>query len=353
MKKIKRRSVKKQTVKKDKSLVLTTEEMQVLLSECFYTDSEDFKSMWNIIDYYLKNESKNSCIEKHHIIPRSYFTKVGRSIIDNGNLVSLPAFEHYKVHYFAYKCARPLMERSMTFAFNFMAKKCMKISDSNDLLISSQMYEQFREDHRKSISRSMKDYYSDEKTRNDISKRVSEKWNDPDYKKRLKDIDKECWVKRREQMFPNETKNEVFKSEIKLISECLGKVPNRVAANIFGETRKWLTEDQQKLLGVDSYIAKEKTVSKETLYICDELGFIGSKKDLSDVFCVAESVIAAVAKSGKKLNGLSIRKEEVHTFKFFHEIISKVLYPLYKKQGEHLFDTLREIFNKMDKLSND
>lgn len=29
------------------------------------------------------------------------------------------------------------------------------------------------------------------------------------------------------------------------------------------------------------------------------------------------------------------------------------LYNQYKKQGEHLFDTLREIFNKMDKLSKD
>ena len=29
------------------------------------------------------------------------------------------------------------------------------------------------------------------------------------------------------------------------------------------------------------------------------------------------------------------------------------LYNQYKKQGEHLFDTLRDIFNKMEKLSSD
>lgn len=332
---------------------LTVEERQKLLKECFYTDSEDFKKMWEIIQRSLDSPSQNSCIEKHHIIPKSYFKKVGRDYIDNGNLVSLPAYDHYKVHFYAWKCSKPLMEKSMTFAFNFMAKKCMKINDDNDLNFSSFMYEQFREEHRKSISRSLKDYYSDEKTRNEISSRVKEKWADPDYKAKLKELDKIHWTERRERMFPDKQKNDIFKKEIEMLFNLFGPVPNRVAANIFNESQKWFTEDQQKYLGIDHLIAKEKTISKETFYVCNEIGFIGSKSDLAYIFNVSESVIVDAAKCGKKINNLAIEKEQINNFKFFHETICKFLYPLYKKQGEHLFDTLREIFNKMDKLSKD
>lgn len=328
---------------------LSIEERELLLNECFYTDSEDFKKMWEIIQRSLDSPSQNSCIEKHHIIPRSYFKKVGRDYIDDGNLVSLPAYDHYKVHYFAWKCAKPLMERSMTMAFNFMAKKCMKIVDDNDLNFSSFMYEQFREEHRKSISRSLKDYYSDEKTREAISKRVEEKWKDPDYKKRLKEIDKLYWEKRRQNMFP---KNEAFTLEIKFLSECYGKVPNRTAREIYDGGAKGFGDEQIKILGVKDYVANGR-ISYETLYFCDEIGFIGTKKDLAYIFNVSESVIADCAICGKKLNNIEIKRElNLNKWKMLDSFI-KFLYPLYKKQGEHLFDTLRDIFKLMDKYSTD
>lgn len=347
---------KNKTVKKTKKQVshkskesLSIEERELLLNECFYTDSEDFKKMWEIIQRSLDSPSQNSCIEKHHIIPRSYFKKVGRDYIDDGNLVSLPAYDHYKVHYFAWKCAKPLMERSMTMAFNFMAKKCMKIVDDNDLNFSSFMYEQFREEHRKSISRSLKDYYSDEKTREAISKRVEEKWKDPEYKKQLKEIDKLYWEKRRQNMFP---KNEVFTLEMKFLSECYGKVPNRTAREIYDGGAKGFGDEQLKILGVKDYVANGR-ISYETLYFCDEIGFIGTKKDLAYIFNVSESVIADCAICGKKLNNIEIKRElNLNKWKMLDSFI-KFLYPLYKKQGEHLFDTLRDIFKLMDKYSTD
>ena len=352
----KNKTVKKKTEKhishKSKES-LSIEERELLLNECFYTDNENFKKMWEIIQRSLDSPSQNSCIEKHHIIPKSYFKKVGRDYIDDGNLVPLPAYDHYKVHFYAWKCAKPLMEKSMIFAFNFMAKKCMKIQDENDLNFSSFMYEQFREEHRKSISRSMKDYYSDEKTREAISKRTKEKWGDPEYKARLKEIDKICWNERRERMFPDNAKNEIFKKEIKMLFDLFGPVPNRVAASIFNDTQKWLTEEQQKYLGIDSFIAKEKRMSIETVFTCNEIGFIGSKRDLAYIFNVSESVIVDAVKCHKKINNLTIEKEQINNFKFFHEAICKFLYPLYKKQGERLFDTLRDIFQLMDKNSND
>lgn len=347
---------KNKTVKKTKKQIshkskesLSIEERELLLNECFYTDSEDFKKMWEIIQRSLDSPSQNSCIEKHHIIPKSYFKKVGRDYIDDGNLVSLPAYDHYKVHYFAWKCAKPLMERSMTMAFNFMAKKCMKIVDDNDLNFSSFMYEQFREEHRKSISRSLKDYYSDEKTREAISKRVEEKWKDPEYKKQLKEIDKLYWEKRRQNMFP---KNEVFTLEMKFLSECYGKVPNRTARELYDGGAKGFGDEQLKILGVKDYVANGR-ISYETLYFCDEIGFIGTKKDLAYIFNVNESVIADCAMCGKKLNNIEIKRElNLNKWKLLDSFI-KFLYPLYKKQGEHLFDTLRDIFKLMDKNSTD
>lgn len=347
---------KNKTVKKAKKQIshksnesLSMEEREILLNECFYTDSEDFKKMWEIIQRSLDNPSQNSCIEKHHIVPRSYFKKVGRDYIDDGNLVSLPAYDHYKVHYFAWKCAKPLMERSMTMAFNFMAKKCMKIIDDNDLNFSSFMYEQFREEHRKSISRSLKDYYSDEKTRDAISKRVEEKWRDPEYKKRLKEIDEACWEKRHQKMFPE---NKAFTLEIKFLSECYGKVPNQTAREIYGDEVRRFTDDQLEIFNIKDCVTNER-VSYETLYFCDEIGFIGTKKDLAYIFNVSESVIVDCAKCEKKLNNIEIKRDlHPNKWKLLDSFI-KFLYPLYKKQGEHLFDTLRNIFKLMDKNSTD
>lgn len=333
--------------------VLTEEKRNILLKECFDTESNDFKKMWEIIQRSLDNPSKNSCIEKHHIIPRSYFKKMKQDYINEGNLVSLPAYDHYRVHYYAYKCATPLMKNSMTLAFNFMAKKCMKIWDENDLNFSSKMYEQFREEHRKSISKSLKDYYSDEKTRDEISKRVEEKWKDPEYKKRLKEVNKQYWVQRHQKMFPDENYNELFRLELKFIAEGFGKINNRVAREIYGDGRDLFTIDQQKILGIENYIRTERHI-EPPLYFCDEIGFIGSLEDLAYIFNVSDYVIKDAIKCNKKINNLTITKEDHPVIaRFMHECIKDFLYPLWKKQGEHLFDTLRDIFNKMEKYSND
>ena len=55
----------------------------------------------------------------------------------------------------------------------------------------------------------------------------------------------------------------------------------------------------------------------------------------------------------KKLNNIEIKRDlHPNKWKLLDSFI-KFLYPLYKKQGEHLFDTLRNIFKLMDKNSTD
>ena len=89
------------------------------------------------------------------------------------------------------------------------------------------------------------------------------------------------------------------------------------------------------------------------MYFCDEIGFIGTKKDLAYIFNVSESVIADCAKCEKKLNNIEIKRDlHPNKWKLLDSFI-KFLYPLYKKQGEHLFDTLRDIFKLMDRYSTD
>ena len=58
--------------------------------------------------------------EVHHIVPRSYFKIKNRKVIDEGNTMKISYENHVWVHYYAWKCAKPLIRKSMVHAINIV-----------------------------------------------------------------------------------------------------------------------------------------------------------------------------------------------------------------------------------------
>ena len=95
-----------------------------MLEECFFRDNEDFSKMMSIITtaknrVFTQEESVGTQV--HHIVPRSYFKKKQLPIDNNDyNLVTLSKQEHALVHFYAWKCAKPIIKRSMSYTVHLM-----------------------------------------------------------------------------------------------------------------------------------------------------------------------------------------------------------------------------------------
>lgn len=98
-----------------------------LLKECFYTDSEYFKKMLNKF-----NEEQSEPFNKHHIIPRSYFKNNGLPVLNNDNLIQLSIINHLWVHYYAWKCAKPIIIKEMAAATKWIFAKLKKQKNIKD-----------------------------------------------------------------------------------------------------------------------------------------------------------------------------------------------------------------------------
>ena len=88
------------------------------LSECFDINSEFYDKMMKIISTSSKEKEP---LHRHHIVPRSYFKKK-KIDVDNSeeNIAYLTPYEHCMVHYYAWKSAKPLMKKSMAYAWRCM-----------------------------------------------------------------------------------------------------------------------------------------------------------------------------------------------------------------------------------------
>ena len=91
----------------------------------FDTESEYWKKIQKI---YEENESFPKKVVKernlHHKFPRSFSKKDGVDIDnDEDNLVSLSLADHFRVHYYLWKCSKKGYRGMMSQAFVFMRKK--------------------------------------------------------------------------------------------------------------------------------------------------------------------------------------------------------------------------------------
>ena len=94
----------------------------------FDISSEYWKKVEKI---YEENESFPKKVVKdrnlHHKFPRSFSKKDGVDIDnDEDNLVSISLADHFRVHYYLWKCAKNGYRGMMARAFVFMRKKMVK-----------------------------------------------------------------------------------------------------------------------------------------------------------------------------------------------------------------------------------
>lgn len=120
-------SMKKKANLKESTL---THDQQI--EDCFDTNSEYFNKMMVIISHSDKDKEP---VNKHHIVPRSYFKNKGW-ILDNSdnNIAYITPYEHAYVHYYAWKCAKPIIRRSMASAWHFMINTAAKDLRSIDAI---------------------------------------------------------------------------------------------------------------------------------------------------------------------------------------------------------------------------
>lgn len=141
----------------------------------FDTESEYWKKIQKI---YEENESFPKKVVKernlHHKFPKS-FSKKDVTEIDNDedNLVSLSLADHFRVHYYLWKCALKGYRSMMAKAFVFMRKKAVVYATDETIEQIAKDYEnamkeaaeqhskamkgrKFSEEHKKKISESLK-----------------------------------------------------------------------------------------------------------------------------------------------------------------------------------------------------
>ena len=132
----------------------------------FDTESEYWKK--KIQKIYEENESFPKVVVKnrnlHHKFPRSFSKKDGVDIDnDEDNLVSLSLADHFRVHYYLWKCSKKGYRGMMAKAFVFMRKKLVAYA-------SDETIEQLAKDY----EASMKDAYEVKSKANKGKKRSEE-----------------------------------------------------------------------------------------------------------------------------------------------------------------------------------
>ena len=114
------------------------------LIEVCYEKNDFFYNMMELI-----NNPDNGLTEQHHIIPRNYFYNNGLEIIDKDNLVSLSPKNHLLVHYYAWKCSKPIIYKSMLSAYWLMSQKLI----SEGIIEKAEEYQLIKEEFAKNYGK--------------------------------------------------------------------------------------------------------------------------------------------------------------------------------------------------------
>lgn len=90
----------------------------------------------------------------HHKFPRSFSKKEGIDIDnDEDNLVSLSLSDHFRVHYYLWKCSKKGYRGMMALAFNFMRNKMVKYASDETIEQLAKDYENAVKDAAEVISK--------------------------------------------------------------------------------------------------------------------------------------------------------------------------------------------------------
>ena len=123
---------------------------------------------------YEENESFPKKVVKdrnlHHKFPRSFSKKDGVDIDnDEDNLVSLSLADHFRVHYYLWKCAKKGYRGMMAKAFIFMRKKAVAYATDETIEQLAKDYEDAMKEAAEASSKAMKGKHPSEETKNKIS----------------------------------------------------------------------------------------------------------------------------------------------------------------------------------------
>lgn len=125
---------------KEKQELEFLENKEDYINECFIKNDDYYKMKETLDNSAERGTSKEFGYELHHFIPRSYFKKKNKTVIDKNNLYKLTYQEHFMVHYYAYKCATKLMKQSMCLALIAMKKLCTKNTNEYDTIELSKIF---------------------------------------------------------------------------------------------------------------------------------------------------------------------------------------------------------------------
>ena len=137
----------------------------------FDTSSEYWKKVEKI---YEENESFPKKVVKdrnlHHKFPRSFSKKDGVDIDnDADNLVSISLADHFRVHYYLWKCSKVGYRGLMAIAFVFMRKKMVKYASDETIEQLARDYENIMKEAAEAISKEKKGKHLSEETRRKLS----------------------------------------------------------------------------------------------------------------------------------------------------------------------------------------
>ena len=139
---------------------------------------------------YEENESFPKKVVKernlHHKFPRSFSKKDGAEIDnDVDNLVSISLADHFRVHYYLWKCAKKGYRGMMAKAFVFMRKKMVAYASDETIEQLAKDYEEAMKEASEQHSKTMKGKHRSEETRKKISKAHKGKHRSEDTKKKI------------------------------------------------------------------------------------------------------------------------------------------------------------------------
>ena len=165
----------------------------------FDISSEYWKKVEKI---YEENESFPKKVVKernlHHKFPRSFSKKDGVDIDnDEDNLVSISLADHFRVHYYLWKCAKKGYRGLMALAFTLMRKKAVVYATDETIEQLARDYENAMKDAAEVLSKAHKGKKLSEEQKNKTSEAMKGKPSpnkgkkfSEEYKKKLSEAHK-------------------------------------------------------------------------------------------------------------------------------------------------------------------
>lgn len=158
----------------------------------FDTESEYWKKVEKI---YEENESFPKKVVKdrnlHHKFPRS-FSKKDEVDVDNDedNLVSLSLADHFRVHFYLWKCSKKGYRQMMALAFTLMRKKVVVYATDETIEQIARDYENAMKDASEVMSKAKKGKKRSEETRRKMSDAMKGRKFSEEHKKKISESEK-------------------------------------------------------------------------------------------------------------------------------------------------------------------